>query len=328
MRVTIITPAKIDNESQLKWLEAAINSVINQNIDDWSMVVVNDHSSVSWKPLAELFNHPKIQGAKHEGSGPSVAAARNMAADMADGELLLPLDADDRLPQNAVRRFLHHWNNGGSKRGIVYSQVKMFDDGTSRLYEPPEYDFGFLLKHTFMTVGCLHRREDWKKVGGWDADFDRGLEDWEYWIRLGAAGICGYRANEVLYEYRRHIYGRLAMLKETQSLWSAAQGSIRQKHLKLYRGDWPMGCCSGSRGTLGKIRPSHSRVSAVSSDAQLSGDKVTMEYTGGRSGGFGIQGPSGNRYRVPGSGGQFNVAASDVHYLQRYNHGRDFRRVQ
>jgi glycosyltransferase involved in cell wall biosynthesis len=325
--ISIVTPAKIDDKAQLGWLRVAIESVLAQSYDDWEMVIVNDHSRESWQPIKELFDDPRIRGIAADGDGPSVAAARNKAVAQSKGGLILPLDADDRLPENALRRFKYHWDNAGKKRGIVYSQIKMFDAHVSRLYEPPEYDFAVLLKHTFMTVGCLHRRSDWEKIGGWSTDFDHGLEDWEYWIRMGAAGICGYRANEVLYHYRRHTRGRLAKLKETKTFWNAAHQSVRHLHMKLYRGDWPMGCCGGNRSALGSFKAAHTGVKwdrGYKRNGSDDGD-VDVRYTGNRGGGFGIQGPSGTRYRVPGKGGTFTAKAIDAEFFGRYNHGRDFR---
>ena len=201
--VSIITPVKARNATYVGWLDETIASVQGQTSKDWEMVVANDHSKADLTALKAKWHNIRWIDAKEHG----VSAARNEAAAAARAPLLLPLDADDKLTENAVEVFLQAWQARGDAR-IIYSDVVMFGENYSRVYTAPGYDFKILLKGTFMTIGCLHLKEDWEKVGGWRNDMQAGLEDWEYWIALGEIGVCGARVNEPLYYYRRHAGGR------------------------------------------------------------------------------------------------------------------------
>jgi len=326
MDVSIITPAKITKDQHLEWLRESIESALQQtHVKD--IVVVNDHSTVSWKPLAKLFKNERLRGyAAKDGSG--VAYTRNLAAEKAQGALLLPLDADDRLPKNAVEGFLEAWNTGGSKAGIVYSNVMMFGSGTRKSYQAPAYSFETLLHATFMTIGCLHRKSDWERAGGWNSQLDVGFEDWEYWVHLGEMGVCGFHINETLYEYRRHSAGRSAKLRANEDSWNSAYATMRSLHIDTFNGRRPVGCCGGGRPEQSKLAQAGAAPEVVNVANAVLRNPVELKYVGRRTGSFGMRGVAGVRYRIPGRGGKpFPVDGQDVAYFCRYGGGNQFKRA-
>jgi len=288
---SIIMPAYIQNDQQLGWLNDAIVSVQAQNCSDWELIVVNDHSTISWKPLAEHFRDARIRGARAGGDERSVSGARNLAASMAKYDLILPVDADDMIAKNAVSEYLKAWQNGGSDRGIVYSEVMMFGEMFRRHFKPPTYDFGTLLNSTFMTVGCLHRKSDWERVGGWKPVLDMGFEDWEYWIALGELGICGFRVEQPLYWYRRHVEGRAGLIRADNEIRDRAYTVMRKLHLDTYNRRWPVGCCPGTRRVAGRRHPVKApRTAPVAAVRGRLQNSIDLKYVGKRKGSFGMKG--------------------------------------
>lgn len=326
---SIIMPAYIQNEQQLSWLNDAIVSVQAQDCTDWELIVVNDHSTISWKPLAEHFKDARIRGAKAGGDERSVSNARNLAASMARYDLILPLDADDMLSKNAVSEYLKAWRSGGSDCGIVYSEVMMFGEMFRRHFKPPVYDFGTLLNTTFMTIGCLHRKNDWKRVGGWKSALDVGFEDWEYWIALGELGVCGFRVEQPLYWYRRHVEGRAGLIRADNETRDKAYTMMRSLHLDTYNGRWPVGCCPGTRRVASRRKavPAPSILPATARRVELQ-NPIDLKYVGKRNGSFGMKGKvTGRRYRIPGRGGTFPIDERDLPGFQRLGRGGMFRKV-
>jgi len=330
-RVTVITPVRATRPEHTTWLNEAIASVSAQAVPV-EMIVVDDHSTVDLATVREQW--PSVLWLAADGEG--CAAARNQAVHQAQTDLLLPLDGDDKFTPDAVVKFLKAWDNGGSKAGIVYSDVVMFGQDYSKMYIAPGYSFKILLHATFMTVGCLHRREDWAKAGGWRVDMEGGLEDWEYWITLGEMGVCGFHVAEPLYWYRRDARGRLARLKADPTRWQKAYQRMRDLHIQSYNGRYPMGCCGGASYPKGQ-RPKQSaapRANVVTSPVPT-GSLEMIQYIGNRMGDFGVAGQiSRVRYHVPGKGmlvedtnGRPGVAVGDVPFLLRLNQGRDFRRL-
>lgn len=323
--VSIITPVRARHPAHVRWLQEAVESVQGQTRDDWEMVIVDDHSKVMLPP----FEDKRVRMFSLAGNERGVSSARNEAARLAQSELILPLDADDKLAENAVESFLGAWDG----EGILYSDIVMFGTDFARVYLSPEYDFNTLLRATFMLVGCLHRVEDWHAVGGWRDDMQGGLEDWEYWIALGEMGVCGVRVPEPLYWYRRQPGGRLATLKADPDKWHRAYNAMRNLHIDTYNGRHPVGCCGGSArrvaGVINKARQ------VPQAEPEVTGTRELVIYTGKRQGGFGVRGAAtGVRYTVKGVGdflvdqaGKPGVDKRDVAGLMRFNRGKDFRVV-
>jgi len=333
--ISVITPALVKDTLGYQWLHECIASVYTQP-GPWEHIVVNDHSPMNLDALKERWPH--VIWLDAEGKG--VSMARNQAADAAKFALLLPLDADDKLAPDALAVFAEAWENRGPA-GIIYSDVVMFGSDYANVYMAAEYDFRTLLKATFMTVGCLHRKADWDRVGGWRLDMTQGLEDWEYWIALGELGVCGKKVAEPLYWYRRHPRGRLQWLKQNHDLWDRAYQAMRELHKDVYNGRFPMGCCGGSKPAAGARRPLHGgvpRSAAVKLPAPTAKEgAVLLAYYGNRAGDFIITGGvTRTKYKVPGRGGIVELAGSrqqgvnpaDLKWFLSVNQGRDFRPVE
>lgn len=290
--VSIITPIRARHAAHVRWLVELVTSIQGQTRDDWELVIVDDHSKVA----LPTFDDERVRVVEIDDGASGVSAARNQAARLATSDLLLPVDADDKLSPDAVETFLAAWPG----KGIVYSDVMMFGTDFARAKLAPEYDFDTLLRATFMLVGCLHLKADWERVGGWRDDMQVGLEDWEYWIALGELGVCGKRVAEPLYWYRRQPGGRLAALKADPQKWHRAYNRMRELHRETYNGRRPVGCCGGSAkrvsGVVNRSKP-------LAPAPTVTGARDLVIYTGSRTGQFGLRGrATGVRYMVPGRG--------------------------
>jgi len=330
--ISIITPALVKDAQGAQWLNECISSVKGQP-GDWEHIVVNDHSPADLSALKASWPHVHWLDAQYKG----VSAARNQAAEAAQGELLLPLDADDKLAPDALPKFLEAWDKRGDA-SIIYSDVVMFGSDYARVYLAAEYSFTTLLRATFMTVGCLHRKADWERIGGWRLDMSQGLEDWEYWLAMGEAGVCGKRVAEPLYWYRRHPRGRLQWLKANHDLWNRAYLAMRELHKDSYNGRYPMGCCGGSRAkAVRRAAVPVSRAATAAAPRPAGGGLVQMVYRGPRKGDFALTGGvTRTRYRVPGPG-EFvhqvkgsvrGIKAGDVAWFRSVGRGKEFQVVE
>lgn len=325
-RVSIITPVRATSKGHVAWLCEAIESVKAQECKDWEMVIIDDHSTANMEPVKRHFKDVRLIGYRNKGKG--VASARNHAASKARGELILPLDADDLLPRNAVGAFLGAWEKKPKGTGIVYGDTLIFGDDYQRYFKSSAYDFSSLLHHLLMPVGSLHRKADWQRIGGWKAAMNIGLEDWEYWITLGEHGVCGFYVPVLLYQYRRNFQGRLASIKKEPSRYQQAYTRMRDLHKQTYNGRYPMGCCGKHRRTPTGPRPGLGV--QPQSSLQIK-HPVMVVYTGARRGAFGVRGATGTRYRVHGpqklvtqSDGTPGVHPKDVQTFLRMNRGQDF----
>jgi glycosyltransferase involved in cell wall biosynthesis len=94
--ISIITPAY----NAERWIGRAIASVQKQTRTDWELIIVDDGSNDETRRIAEAFRDSRIKVLHQENAG--VSAARNTGLDVACGEYVTFLDADDTLPSNAL----------------------------------------------------------------------------------------------------------------------------------------------------------------------------------------------------------------------------------
>lgn len=178
----------------------AIQSVRDQTVDDWEIIVVDDGSNEA-ETIETLrsLRAPRTTVLRTENRG--LPAARNFAARHAAGALFCALDADDCLAPAWFERaaglldarpdvsFVSHW-------------LETFGDETWT-WTPASCELPALLARNTVNGAALVRREAFEAVGGYDESMRHGCEDWDYWLRLVEAGYRGAIIPEVLFHYRR-----------------------------------------------------------------------------------------------------------------------------
>lgn len=93
-----------------KYLARAIQSVLNQNYDNWELIIVNDGSQDSSHQIAYEFagkdNRIHLIDKKNEG----VSVARNKGMETVTGDILMFLDADDWFENSAFETVIDNWD--------------------------------------------------------------------------------------------------------------------------------------------------------------------------------------------------------------------------
>ena len=94
MRVSVIVPLF----NKAPYIERALSSVAAQTYRDFELIVVDDGSTDEGPRIVEAFNDLPIHLIRQENAGPG--AARNRGLELAQGELVAFLDADDEWLPN------------------------------------------------------------------------------------------------------------------------------------------------------------------------------------------------------------------------------------
>ena len=231
-RVSVVIPAY----NVAAFLEATLQSVFEQTILPFEVIVVNDGSpdTVALEEVLEPYRE-RIRYLVQENQGPS--AARNAGIDEATGDFVAFLDGDDLwLPEYVARQV--EYLRAHPAHDLVYCNAVFFGDS---IYAGQEYmtvcpsageaDAAALIErrcHVFTSV--MGRAAALKTMR-----FDVALwssEDFDYWLRLSAAGFrIGYH-REVLVRYRKRqtslsadttsmARANLAALTKAMPLWPA-----------------------------------------------------------------------------------------------------------
>ena len=168
------------------FLADAIESALHQTYPDIEVIVVIDGATDASATIARSYG-PRVRVIEQANSG--VPAARNRGTAAARGELVLFLDADDRLPPlllaSRLARLAEH-----PVAGAAQGEIREMDvDGTllgrvprahrRRLVNRPTY----VLTHGLPIGGSLLRRSALDEVGGFDETLD-SCEDMEFYLRF------------------------------------------------------------------------------------------------------------------------------------------------
>lgn len=106
--VSIIIPAY----NAEKWLPDAVRSVLAQTFTNWELIIVNDGSADRTAQVAESFQDGRIRVLHQANAG--VSAARNAGLDIATGNFIGFMDADDAMyPVNLADK-LHALHETGA----------------------------------------------------------------------------------------------------------------------------------------------------------------------------------------------------------------------
>jgi len=95
-RVSIITPA-FNAESVLP---VAVATVLKQSFQAWELIIIDDGSTDRTGDYLRSLTDPRIKVISQANRG--VSSARNAGLDVASGEFLTFLDADDALPEESL----------------------------------------------------------------------------------------------------------------------------------------------------------------------------------------------------------------------------------
>ena len=134
---------------------------------------------------------------------------RNFGIERALGKYICCLDADDWLAPTYIEKIVFNMEHRGID--LMSSAVKIFGEQQSAYGVDPNVNLQVLLERNELATCAVFRRDLWAMVGGY-RDFGDGEagthvhEDWEFWVRLAAAGArISNLGNDYLFNYRSHI---------------------------------------------------------------------------------------------------------------------------
>ncbi len=187
--------------NQGHYLHEAIDSVLSQTHSNLEIIVVDDGSTDSATRLCmDKLNRSRTKLLRRPNGG--LASARNTGIKAAAGRYILPLDCDDMLAPDYLKKAICAME-AATELGIVYCHAEKFG-AESGPWKLPPYSRWRILLGNIIFCSALYRRSDWEKVGGYDETLRRGWEDWDFWLSLLELGRDVYCLPEVGFYYRKH----------------------------------------------------------------------------------------------------------------------------
>jgi glycosyltransferase involved in cell wall biosynthesis len=165
-------------------IQETVDSIFNQSYENFDVWIINDGSTdlFSIEKLKEFENHPKINLLHQENAGPSVA--RNLALSFAKGQYIVSLDADDKIEYTTLIDSIKIFTLN-QKVGVVYGNLQFFGEN-HKIKIQEEFSLEKQLLWNQIAVCCVIRKKVFEEVGSFDFHLSLlGLEDWEFWLRVG-----------------------------------------------------------------------------------------------------------------------------------------------
>lgn len=207
----------VTNYNLKRFISLCLSSVQQQTFADWEAVVVDDASTDGSQEIIKEFvarddRFSYVQNSKNQ----HVAEARNIGVRHSKGEYILPLDGDDRLPEDALETLVGVLDADRSL-DIVSGSLLLFNDtDLKRGYNNgwpnnAEYDQQ-IAGYNRLPYSALFRRRVWEYVGGYRHRIRTGIEDADFWTR---ALSFGFRAK---------------VISPTTLLYTLRENSLRTKN--------------------------------------------------------------------------------------------------
>lgn len=170
-------------------------------------IIISTYGGDEWKQMARERALPSTEEQNafevivHHEPGLTIGPARNRAAELASGEWLLFLDADDELVEGYVDRMTDAiCSDKRPEPALLQPSVQYV---RKRVAAPafviPEKD---LSSDNYLVIGTVLRRKLFHKVGGFN-DYPHGFEDWSLWAKCWKSGAKVYPVPDAI--YRAHI---------------------------------------------------------------------------------------------------------------------------
>lgn len=214
--VSVVVPCR----NYGRYLPESLDSALAQTLRPCQIIVVNDGSTDETAAVAARYA-PKVVYLETHGAG--VCAARNIGLSRVTGEYVIFLDADDLLDPTYIEKTTARIvASKDPMEAFVYTQRKVFGATTS-VSRYPKFCASYLKGRNFIMVNALIRA-DVARLVGYDPAFNRGLEDYDFFLSLAAKGYRGLLVDEVLVSIRVHQestsacincnYRQLALLRQ------------------------------------------------------------------------------------------------------------------
>lgn len=213
------------------YISETLESVVASSYRPIEIVVVDDESTDESLTTAQRFakTHPEVRVLRQAHAG--VSAARNYAIREAQGEYILPVDADDKISPSYIELAVNAMTAGVR---VVGCRAEFFGakQGEWRL---PAFSHELLARKNMIPISSLFRKEDWQRVGGF-CEEEIYREDWSFWLSLMELGGTYVRLDEVGLYYRILPTSRRQKAKAQKRIIVDAINRLHPAYMEKYLG--------------------------------------------------------------------------------------------
>lgn len=227
MKTSFIIPSYNYGE----FLPECLDSLMEQNYEDWEAIVVDDASTDnSWEILTEYQKQDsRIIIIKEEHKGPQ--GATNTGLERSSGEFISMVGSDDKIDPNFWNITLPYFYS--PKIGVVsIGFMEWRPERSEPIWRKPVLipSISLILKTNLIHSASPFRREVLNDVGYTDEQTPWG--DWDFWIRVLFKGWQVAYCHSPVVWYRVHDKSITQTMDQVNA--EKYTNYIRNKHKELY----------------------------------------------------------------------------------------------
>jgi len=218
--VTVVVPCY----NYAKYLPECIGSIRAQTYKNIEILVVSDGSPDNTEEVCKELGVTCL--IKPNGG---LSSARNYGVKHAKGDLIMCLDADDKLTENSIA---DHVSIAG--KGII-AHLGMIEFGDSHgIYYPMGGTLETMKEKNTLYCNAMFYKQDWIDAGGSDESeiMRLGLEDWDCWLGMMKRGCVIKTLHKIGMFYR--VHQKSMTRTTTQKNYGPIIEYMRNKHKELY----------------------------------------------------------------------------------------------
>ncbi len=182
------------------YLKDAIDSIINQTMADWELIVIDDGSSDGTAELVASCQDKRIKYFNFGHNG--ISFSRNMGSLLSRGKIIVVADSDDiNLPERLALTLKEMEGTGAD---ILYASMYfLFEDGRRELVPSHPFSLERLKKGNFL----YHPTVAYRREVAMACPYDEGIEvseDYDMYLRVAEKGYVFHQVEQPLVLYRVH----------------------------------------------------------------------------------------------------------------------------
>jgi glycosyltransferase involved in cell wall biosynthesis len=202
------------------YLKESIESVLNQTLSNYELVIINDGSTDNSDDIINFYRsqYKQIKYVKQSNKGQSIA--KNNGIKMSSGKYVAFLDADDIWKKDIIEKRLPLFND--KNVGVVFTKADYIDTDSKKIklkltgkYLVPSKGSVTekLIFDNFVPFSsAMVRKECFLKLGMFDEKLEMAI-DWDLWLRISTKYKFDF-VNEHLLLYRVGHEGQLSRNSE------------------------------------------------------------------------------------------------------------------
>lgn len=224
----------IPTYNRLELLKRAVQSVQNQTYKNFEIIIVDDNSSDGTQDF--LVGLAKVDSRiryffKDKNSGACVS--RNIAINLAQGELITGLDDDDYFLPHRLEFFLDYWVNKKREDSIALFTSNIKSEKSNQAKEHSLFSKKYFKKDDLLFANYVGNQiftetKTLRQVSGFDESFCM-WQDLELWYRVGDLGNFEHVDNPTYFFDTSHLYGRISEAKSEKIFKTVEQFSEKNQ---------------------------------------------------------------------------------------------------